>query len=120
VSRDRAYLLYIRQSIANVMRLTEAGKDSFLADGDKQAAVLYYLQTLAEATGRVSPTLRAQQPHIPWDQIRGFRNRIAHEYLGIDLELIWVIIRRELESLAEAVDVLISLLPDETDEDEKA
>ncbi|MBC8099621.1 MAG: DUF86 domain-containing protein [Armatimonadetes bacterium] len=51
------------------------------------------------------------QPQIPWQQIRGFRNRIAHDYMNIDLELVWRIITDELTSLASAVAVLLASLP---------
>jgi uncharacterized protein with HEPN domain len=116
MSRDRVHLLYIQRNIANIQRLVGDGKEDFLADEDKQAAILYYLQTLSESTTRLSEELREAQPHIAWQQIRGFRNRVVHDYLSVDLELVWLIITNELVPLGAAIDALLADLPAEDDE----
>jgi uncharacterized protein with HEPN domain len=79
VTRDRAYLLYIQQSIGKIQRLAAEGKTVFDSDEDRQAAILYYSQTLSESASRLNPALHAAQPQIAWAQIRGLRNRIAHD-----------------------------------------
>lgn len=58
MSRDRVHLLYIEHSIARIQHLTLDGEEAFAADEDKQAAILYYLQTLSESTTRLSEELR--------------------------------------------------------------
>lgn len=105
----RVYLEHILRNIAQVERLTRDGKAAFLADEDRQAAILYYLQTMAESTSRLPEDLQARQPHIPWSKIRGFRNIVAHDYLSIDLDVVWTIIEAELAPLKAAVE---TLLPD--------
>lgn len=111
MSRDRAHLLYIQHCIARIQHLTLDGEEAFAFDQDKQAAILYYLQTLSESTTRLSEELRLTQPQIPWQQIRGFRNRVAHDYLGVDLKLIWLIIVNELVPLGAAVNAMLVTLP---------
>lgn len=116
MNKDRLYLQHIQRNIASIQRLATAGRETFFADEDQQAAVLYYLQTLSESTTRLSSELRETHPEIAWQQIRGFRNRIAHDYLSIDLELVWLIITSELTPLRTAVEALLAGLPPEDEE----
>lgn len=58
--RDRRYLTYVRDSIALIEARTRAGREAFLRDLDVQDAVLWRLQTLAEATGKLSPALKGR------------------------------------------------------------
>lgn len=57
------------------------------------------LQTMAESTQRLSDEIKATQPNISWEEISGFRNVLVHDYLGIDLEVIWGIMQREVPEL---------------------
>lgn len=118
MSRDRAHLLYIQRSITRIRHLTAQGKTDFFGDEDKQAAVLYYLQTLSESASRLPQAMRDSQPQIAWHQMRGFRNRVVHDYMSIDLELVWLITVHELQSLAAAVDSLLGSLPSEDSDDQ--
>ena len=67
-----------------------------------QDAVLRNLHTIAESTQRLSDRVQATEPDVPWRAIAGFRNVIVHGYLGIDLEVVWSVVDRELPRLAEA------------------
>lgn len=115
MSRDRVHLLHIQRNIASIQRLRTDGKEMFFADEDKQAAVLYYLQTLSESSTRLSAELRDSQHQIEWQQIRGFRNRVVHDYLSIDLEMVWLIMNREIEPLAVAIEAMLESLPADDD-----
>ena len=60
---------------------------------------------MAESTQRLSPQLEAGHPEVPWDDIAGFRNRAVHAYLGIDLDIVWDILERDLPTLARVAEV---------------
>jgi uncharacterized protein with HEPN domain len=47
------------------------------------------METLAEAVSHLSESLKARHPEIPWRAIVGFRNIVAHDYIGVDLHLVW-------------------------------
>jgi len=79
------------------------GRDAFFASHTLQDATLRNLQTLAEATQRLSDALRATQPQIAWASIAGFRNVLVHNYLGIDLEQIWSVVERDVPPLKLAI-----------------
>ena len=103
-ARDRRLLEYIRDSIELIERRTRSGRGAFLADIDTQDAVLWRLQTLAEATGRLSDAVKDHHPTIRWRAVYGFRNIAAHGYLDLRLDLVWEIIEHHLPALKAAVD----------------
>jgi uncharacterized protein with HEPN domain len=61
------------------------------------------IQTMAESTQRLSDDLKATKPEIEWYRIAAFRNVLVHDYLGIDVERVWEITRRDIPSLKRAV-----------------
>ena len=97
--RDQRYLRYIVTSAALIRSRTVAGEAAFLADVDVQDAVLWRLQTLAEATARLSDALKERHPELPWRAIWGFRNVAAHAYLDLKLDDVWEIVAHQLAAL---------------------
>lgn len=103
VDRDRRYLAYIDEAIRLIEARTRAGHAAFLQDVDVQDAVLWRLETLAEATGRLSSALRERHPEIRWRAIYGFRNIAAHAYLELRLDQVWEIVEQHLPTLRDVV-----------------
>ncbi len=66
-------------------------------------AVARNFEIIGEAANRVDPEFRANNPRIEWMRLAGFRNRIIHEYFGIDYEIMWTIIE---ENITELIDRL--------------
>ena|SRR5947209_15439737 len=110
MSDDANYLSYIRDSIQLLEERAAFGFDVFLHDDILQDAVLRRLETLADACGQLSPELKSRHPEILWRDIIDFRNRVAHGYLHVDLEIVWRIIVIDIPALkvvvAEELDVL--------------
>ncbi|HZS01388.1 MAG TPA: HepT-like ribonuclease domain-containing protein [Chloroflexota bacterium] len=102
--RDRRYLAYIREAIALIEARTRGGRDAFLNNVDIQDAVLWRLETLAEASGKLSQPLKDRHPQIRWRAIYGFRNVAAHAYLDLRLDRVWEIIELYLPELQKVVD----------------
>lgn len=75
-----------------------------------QDAVLRNLQTMAETTQRLSDGAKATQPQIPWSEIAAFRNVLVHDYLGIDIELVWDITQDEVPALKSAIEAILDSL----------
>jgi len=98
---DALYLAHIDEAARRIERsATVLSRQTLETDDDLRDATLYRLQTMAESTQRLSAELKAAHPEIPWDDIAGFRNRIAHGYLGVNLDIVWDIIERDLPQLA--------------------
>jgi len=100
---DTVYLLHIRECIRRIEEDVAPGKDTFLSSHTLQDAVLRNLQTMSESTQRLSDVVKVRYPEIEWRRISAFRNVLVHNYLGVDLEIIWEIVERDVPKLKRAV-----------------
>jgi uncharacterized protein with HEPN domain len=79
-----------------------------LPNGCGSDATIRKLQVIGEAVKILSDTAKSRQPHIPWKQIAGLRDKVIHDYFGVDLEIVWAVIEKDLPQLRRAVDELLS------------
>jgi uncharacterized protein with HEPN domain len=75
-----------------------AGLDqaAFLADEKTVDAVVRNVEIVGEAVKQLPAEFKERHPDIPWRQIAGLRNRIVHDYAGVDLEIVWHISQKAL------------------------
>jgi uncharacterized protein with HEPN domain len=112
--RDIVYIKHILECIDHIKDYTENGKDSFMNESLVQDGVLRRLQTMTESTQRLSEDLKASVTDVDWRALSGFRNVLAHDYLGgIDLERVWDAIANYLPSLEEAIKQMAKQLEQE-------
>jgi uncharacterized protein with HEPN domain len=105
---DKLYIIHIRECIQRIEEyLGGGGKETFMASNLIQDAIILNLQLLSESTMRVSDEMQASHPEVEWLKIRGFRNVLLHDYLGVDLERVWNIIENDLSKLKSAVEKMI-------------
>ncbi|NCQ83215.1 MAG: DUF86 domain-containing protein [Microcystis aeruginosa W13-18] len=107
--RDKAFLLDIVRAGQLAQQFADQlDRELLESDLRTQSAILYQITIMGEATKRLSPGFRKQHPEIPWDDIAGMRDIIAHQYDRIDLDIVWQVIRR---NIPELLNLLIPLLP---------
>jgi len=99
--RDVALLLEdVLAAIGKIERYTAGlGREGFLADEKTIDAVVRNLEIIGEAARQVPDDFAAAHPEVPWARIAGLRNRIVHDYFGLDLEIIWQILQVDLPQL---------------------
>lgn len=68
-------------------------RDSFFADEKTIDAVVRNLEVVGEAARTLPADFKRSHPAIPWAKMTGLRNRIVHDYFGLDLEIVWEIIQ---------------------------
>jgi uncharacterized protein with HEPN domain len=108
VKDDKLYLIHIRECIQRIEEyLGSGGKAGFMASNMVQDAIIRNLQMLSESTMRLSDEMQATHPEVEWYKIRGFRNVLVHDYLGVDLERVWNILENDLSKLKLAVEKMI-------------
>ncbi|MFT4154337.1 DUF86 domain-containing protein [Parafilimonas sp.] len=73
--------------------------EEFCADSKTSDAVIRNFEIIGEAANRISEPLKEKYPHIEWHKIHGFRNRIVHDYIDIDYEIVWQIKETYLNEL---------------------
>lgn len=99
--------------------MTSNGRDAFMVDRMRQDAVIRKLEIIGEAVKKLSDDTRQRRPEIPWKQIAGMRDRLSHDYFGVDLTLVWVVVERELLALKSATEALLADNTRERPEDEE-
>jgi uncharacterized protein with HEPN domain len=104
VKDDEVYLGHIKECIRRIEENVRLGKAEFMQSHTLQDAVLRNLQTMSEATQRLSDSLKMARPEVEWARIAAFRNVLVHNYLGIDLEIIWHVVQRDVPSLKRALE----------------
>ncbi len=94
-------LLDILELIERIERQTSGlSREQFLEDADVQDATAYRILAIGEAAKGVGDDVRSRYPQVPWRQILGMRNILAHEYFVREGEIIWETIKVGLPELA--------------------
>ena len=106
------YLDHMRQAVADAQSFTEGiAQADFLQDKRTQQAVVMSLIVLGEAATKVMdqhPVFAERHKHIPWRSMRGMRNRIAHGYFDINLDVVWDTVQTALPELKSQLAALPS------------
>ncbi len=102
--RDRIHVEHMLECIARVEEYSANDPHKFLTSKMVQDAVIRNLQTLAESSKRLSEALKTSQTRIDWRAVAGFRNVLVHDYLGLDLQAIWLVIENDLPQLKSALE----------------
>jgi len=97
--RDLDLLSYIEESIALIEQYSQGGRQVFLREQIVQDAILRRLETLADAAHRLSEPLKQRHPLVPWRDIYGFRNIVAHGYMELRIEVAWETVETDLPAL---------------------
>ena len=82
-------------------------KDTFFNHLMMQDAVMHQIEIIGEASNRISDTFQDEHPELPWMEMRAIRNKIVHDYRGIELEIIWDTVTNNLPGLKKAVKHLL-------------
>lgn len=80
--------------------------EAFLSDMKTQDAVIRNLEIIGEATKNLSAELRAKHPDLPWKGMAGVRDRLIHDYFGVNLDIVWQIVTAELPEVVVKVEAI--------------
>ncbi|MFC4766837.1 DUF86 domain-containing protein [Effusibacillus consociatus] len=103
---DRIYIAHILSSIQKIETYTSLDRDAFVKSELIQDAVIRNLEIIGEATSKISEAFRDNYPDIPWSQMKALRNVLIHNYMGVDLDIVWNVVFRELPDLKEKLKAL--------------
>ena len=108
---SRDYVADILTCFLETQELTrDLDFETFAKDRKTVNAVVRSLEIMGEAAKRVPADLRDKFPEIPWKRMTGMRDKLIHEYSGVDLEIIWGVITEDLPPLKPLFDRLSQYL----------
>lgn len=85
-------------------------RNTFLADSDAVDSAVFKLFTIGEAAKHLAPGVEDRHPQIPWRQVRGMRDIIAHVYFGLDNVTVWDTATQSLDALIDAMQTELTYL----------
>lgn len=111
MSRDPlVFLEDIATSCEKILRFTEGlNADSVFEDDLRRDAVLFNLHVLGEATKKLPAEIRERYPDVPWRQIAGMRDVIAHAYFSLDTGILWSAISDDVPALLKRTRQILTL-----------
>ncbi len=112
---DRRRLLDIVDAIDQIDRYSARGRTAFESDELIQVWVVHHLERIGEAVRLLSGTTRTVHPDVPWQQIIGMRNILAHHYWDIDLDEVWNTVQRDLPPLRMRIATILEALDPPSD-----
>jgi len=81
--------------------------EDFINDDKTSDAVIRNFEIIGEASNRLPEDFKIENPEINWKQLKGFRNRLIHDYFGTDYHIVWQIVIEDLPDLKESIEQLI-------------
>ena len=103
MKEDAVYLRHILDAIEKIESYATVGKGTFMTTTHWQDAIIRNLEIVGEATKRLSDIFKQSNPEIKWRNVAGLRDVLIHDYMGVDLEVIWNVIARDLPELKQAI-----------------
>jgi uncharacterized protein with HEPN domain len=109
-SRDQSSLIDIITACQLALEFIDGlNQSDFTDDRKTQSATLYQLAIIGEAVKRLSPEFREQHPAISWRAIAGMRDKLVHDYEGVDPNRIWLTLQTSIPELLSFVTPLLPI-----------
>ena len=104
MKEDKVYIKHILECIDKINKYTRQGKKTFMLSELIQDAVIRNLEIIGEASKNISQELKGKNPNITWKEMAGLRDVLIHEYFGVDLYIVWNVVKNELPKIKTYLD----------------
>ena len=99
---DLAFIEHILDSINAIEEFSKnMNKEKLMSNRLKQSAIVREIEIIGEAVKNISESLKDKHPEIEWREIVGTRDKMIHHYFGVDLNIIWNIVKINLPDLKD-------------------
>lgn len=101
--KKRDYIDYLQDIMDSINAVEEFVKGMEYVDFKKERktlfAVIRGIEVIGEATKNIPRTIRSRYPEIPWNDMAGMRDKLIHEYFGVDIDVLWKTVQQDLPKL---------------------
>jgi len=105
--KNRIYLDYVQDIIDSIRDIESFIKGmkfvEFKKDRKTINAVVRSIEVIGEASKKIPASITAKYPKVPWKKMAGMRDKLIHEYFGIDLEILWKVAKEDIKSIRPAM-----------------
>jgi len=104
VKDDLTYIEHILDCIRKIKEFSEGISCKEFFDNELvQDAVIRNIELIGEASKKITPETKLISGEIPWKEIAGMRDKLIHDYLGVDVEVVWRTIKEDIPTLERLI-----------------
>ena len=106
---DLGFLQHIKEEVDFILSATKGRtQNEVIDDAVLCRAVVRSLEIIGEAAKKIGPDFKLQYPQIEWRKLAGTRDKLIHDYFGVDYEVVWNIIETKLPVLQEVIETILT------------
>lgn len=107
IKDPQIYINHIKSSIEKIITYTKnLTEDSFNDNQLVQDAVIRQFEIIGEATKRINTDFRKKYPKIPWQDMAGMRDILIHDYLSVDIGIVWKTVKKDIPKMKKLLEKL--------------
>lgn len=104
----KVFLKHILESIEAIEDyIKDFHEELFMVNREKQDAIIRRVEIIGEAVKNLPADFKKAHPEISWEEISAMRNKLIHQYFGVDLRLIWQVVKKDLNPLKKQIKKLL-------------
>lgn len=111
----RNYAFFIKDMLDAIEKIEEfvrdMGFEEFVRDDKTASAVVRKLEIIGEASKNIPKSIRDRHEALPWKDMARMRDKVSHEYFGVDYEIVWKVVREKLPEIKPTIRKILEELP---------